>query len=96
MKTENIIVYVAYKENLSYNILLTLNAIKLFKLLQYKKLEIIQAPTDKNKNQNNTSTKTNFHNKKANVIRGISESKINWSEAIPIEEFDAKVEHFTN
>ncbi len=101
-KTENIIVYVVDKGNLNYDILLGLNTIKLFKLRQDENLEITQAPPHESKTQNNLKIKNNVpikahtnnnNNNSSNVIQEILENEINWNEAIPIEEFDAKVEH---
>jgi len=82
-------VYVVDKNITNYNLLFGLDIIKLFKLRQDENLEISQAPSDE------TPLKLEAKNPKPKISEE-SENLINWNEAIPIEEFDLKVQHLDN
>ena len=104
--SRKILVYVVDKENLKYDILLGLDTIKKFKLRQDENLEISQASPD---NPKTINIKNEIENKpKINIeydkIDTLSDeinynnkyNEINWNEAIPITDFDVKVNHLDN
>lgn len=77
-------VYVYNDKTRNHDILLGLDTIHLFRLKQDENLCISQAPkTDIKITLRTKSENKNYKN----------ENFVNWNEAIPIEQFDAKVEH---
>jgi hypothetical protein len=74
------------KENLEYNLLIGLDTIKNYKLRQDEDLVISQAPLDNNETPDEDKIK----------YASLSENQVNWNEAIPIETFNAKVDHLDN
>ncbi len=87
--SQKVKVYIVDKNITNYDLLIGLDIIKLFKLRQDENLEISQALTDK------TSLKSETKNLKYKISEK-PENLINWNEAIPIEDFDLKVQHLDN
>jgi hypothetical protein len=89
---KNIPVCVADDKNFKYDLLLGLDTVKTFKLRQDENLKITQAPVE-NSIQTEPAKKIKTNKKKENKGELLSQNQINWNEAIPIETFQAKVDH---
>ena len=71
--------FVIDKEDMKYDIVLGLDAIALYRLRLNEDLELSQ--------------KKECEGKEKEIIRGGDEISINWSEYVPVEEFDIRTEH---
>jgi hypothetical protein len=85
--TKLIQVYVCDDKSRNHNILLGLDTIYSFRLKQDENLQISYAPLSEK------SSKELTRCSKPENINFENEYLVNWNEALPIEQFDAKVEH---
>ena len=85
--TKSIQVYVYDDKSRNHDILLGLDTIYLFQLIQDENLKISSALLKEKFSKEFISCP------EPEKINPISENLVNWNEAIPIEQFDAKVEH---
>ena len=76
-----ITVWVVNKPNFKYDILLGLDTIKKFRLRQDEFLCISQVP---------------FSPASSKAISSTSEKLINWNEAIPVDQFETKIQHLSD